>query len=83
MALAFHKEICLQLLSEDGLVVMGQGLGIHEIIMRFVKLYCSKKHLVFVLNIPSERQFQICCELQAEGITKLPSIITDSTSEDR
>lgn len=83
MALAFHKEICLQLLSEDGLVVMGQGLGVHEIIMRFVKLYCTKKHLVFVLNLSSERQTQICCELQADGVSKLPSIISDINSGER
>ena len=62
---------------------MARGLGIHDITMRFIKLYCTKKHLVFVLNIPPERQTQICCELQSEGVSKLPSIITESTSDDR
>ena len=83
MALAFHKEICSELLNEDELLAMGFGLGIHEIIMRFVKLYCTKKHLVFVLNVNAERQRQIRCELQAEGVSKLPSIIVDSTSDER
>ena len=83
MALKFHKDICQQLLQEDGLVVMSAGLGIHDILVRFIKLYSNSDHLVFVLNTKSERQLQICCELQAEGVSKLPTIITDSTADDR
>lgn len=83
MALKFHKEICGELLNDDGLVVMAEGLGVHEIVMRFIKLYSTSKHLVFVLNLEQERQFQICCELQSEGISTLPSIIVDSTLDER
>ena len=83
LALKFHKEICGELLNDDGLVVMAEGLGVHEIVMRFIKLYSTSKHLVFVLNLEQERQFQICCELQSEGISTLPSIIVDSTLDER
>ena len=83
MSVPFHKDVCAELLQEDGLSVLGRGLGIHSIVMRFIKLYCSKKHLVFVLNVPYERQLQIRSELQVEGVSKLPSIIVETTSEER
>jgi hypothetical protein len=84
MSARFHKKIAAQLLQErETLLVIAEGLGLEEILMRFMMLYSGEKKLVFVLQLEQERQVQVRCELQAEGVTRLPSIIVDSTSEER
>ena len=54
MSLSFHKEIFRQLLEEDALVIMGQGLGMSEILFKMILLHCHDKSLVFILNLKDE-----------------------------
>jgi len=39
-----------ELLIEDGLTVMGRGLGLHSLVSKFLDIYNDRKRLVFCLN---------------------------------
>ena len=52
MSLHFHKEIIAELCEADGLLVIARGLGLHKILLSFIRLYvdCARrKEVVFVL----------------------------------
>ncbi len=84
MALSFHKQIFTELLEEDGLLIMGKGLGIHKVFKNFVKLYCDPNCLVFLLNVSAHEQEHLLEELRMEGIKCMPKTInTDISAADR
>lgn len=48
--LPYEKEIVEELHRDDGLLVMGKGLGIHRLLACFARMYCSSRNLVLCLN---------------------------------
>ncbi|KAN0041352.1 hypothetical protein ACTFIV_003891 [Dictyostelium citrinum] len=58
MSLEFYKQIFEDCLNDDGLVVMGSGLGIHNIILGFLKFYSDTDDLVLFLDCQSNESLQ-------------------------
>ena len=84
MALDFHREIFSSLLDDDGILVMAQGLGLHKILLNFLKLHCDSSSLVFVLGVSKVEQATISEELRIADLPKVPkSVPTESTVTDR
>ncbi|CAI5709940.1 unnamed protein product [Peronospora farinosa] len=49
--LPYEKEIVEELYAQDGVLVMGRGLGLLRVLASFVRLYCSPRSLVLCLNV--------------------------------
>ena len=45
-----HETIFKEALNKNALLVLGKGLGTKQVLAAFMKLFCNKKSLVFVLN---------------------------------
>jgi DNA excision repair protein ERCC-4 len=84
-ALPFHVEIFTELFEEDGLLLMAKGLGLRKILLKFLKLHCHPRNLVFVLNANNE-EVALLDALQANGVSfdRLPKVVDNSfTSTER
>jgi hypothetical protein len=65
--MAFYQRMVSDLLNKDGILVLGRGLGLHQTVARFVRLYISSRdHLVFVVN-GSARLYETYRELLLAG----------------
>lgn len=51
LKLDFQRRIFTDFVPESGLLLLGHGLGIDELVRGYVELYASPKLLVFVLNL--------------------------------
>jgi hypothetical protein len=50
-AMNFHKSIVRELLQEDGLLVLGKGLGLEILLVKLLlAAFLESRQLVFVLN---------------------------------
>ncbi|KAL4152532.1 hypothetical protein PRNP1_009461 [Phytophthora ramorum] len=49
--LPYEKEMVEELYAQDGVLVLGRGLGILRVLAGFVRLYCSPRSLVLCLNV--------------------------------
>lgn len=80
--LDFQKEIVEKLINEDGLLILGKGLGIRKIIAQLLQVYCAPSYLVFIINHSMDSANYILDVLQQRGIDedKLPKIITTKCS---
>ncbi|KYQ90107.1 DNA excision repair protein 4 [Tieghemostelium lacteum] len=58
MVLEYHKQVFEKCLENDGLVVMAQGLGIHHVILGFLKLYTDSNDLVLFIDVESNDSLQ-------------------------
>jgi hypothetical protein len=84
MSLSFYRKICKQLLDEDGLLLMGTGLGLDEILSKFVKLYCSTtSQITIALNVPQYLQSKIVKQMTSQRVKVLPKIVQENTSSER
>ncbi len=45
-----HQTIFKEALNKNALIVLGKGLGTKQVLASFMKLFCNKKSLVFVLS---------------------------------
>lgn len=76
-----------QCLEEDGLLIMARGLGLHKILLHFLRICCNNsKELVFVLNVGADEQQLFVEELLEAGIppSALPKRInTEYTTNER
>lgn len=79
MWLEFHKEIVRSLLNQDGLVVLGKGLGIRQIFTKMLQVYSTRHNLVFVLNVSTEQAAMYREMLMKHGVSlnNLPRDITN------
>jgi DNA excision repair protein ERCC-4 len=48
--LPYERDMVEELYAQDGVLVMGRGLGLLRVLASFVRLYCSPRSLVLVLN---------------------------------
>ncbi|EDV23483.1 uncharacterized protein TRIADDRAFT_50503 [Trichoplax adhaerens] len=78
--LEFDRQIFLDLLNEDGLVIMAKGLGVDRMMLNFLKLYCSPKSFVLVLNTSNYQEEYFIEELKAHNVDLIPKIITSQYS---
>ena len=70
----------VEALKTNALVVLGKGLGTKHVLASFMKLFCNKKSLVFVLNC-DKISSQIIYILRRMGVSEenLPRTLSDVT----
>ncbi|KAL6072820.1 DNA repair endonuclease XPF, variant 2 [Balamuthia mandrillaris] len=84
MVLPFQRQILEDMLEEDGLLVLGRGLGLHKIVLNFLKLHCVPNNLVFLLNTNPAEQELFIEDLRSEGVSRLPIVVnTDYNAAER
>ena len=57
--LEFETEMFLSLLSNDGLLVVAEGMGIDRILLQFMRVYSEQGSLVLLLNTTTPEQVHI------------------------
>eukprot|EP00026_Physarum_polycephalum_P002194 Phypoly_transcript_02199.p1 GENE.Phypoly_transcript_02199~~Phypoly_transcript_02199.p1 ORF type:complete len:903 (+),score=131.34 Phypoly_transcript_02199:173-2881(+) len=84
MSLDFHREIFSNLLDDDGILVMAQGLGVHKVLLNFLRLHCDPSSLVLVLGVSRVEQKTIHDELRILAVPVLPHTIdAEYTAQER
>ncbi|XP_048188551.1 DNA repair endonuclease XPF [Perognathus longimembris pacificus] len=75
--LEYERQLVLELLDADGLVVCARGLGADRLLYHFLRLHCHPACLVLVLNTqPAEEEYFID-QLKLEGTEHLPCRVTN------
>ncbi|KAK2496515.1 hypothetical protein MC885_000470, partial [Smutsia gigantea] len=75
--LEYERQLVLELLDTDGLVVCARGLGADRLLYHFLRLHCHPACLVLVLNTqPAEEEYFIN-QLKIEGLEHLPRRVTN------
>jgi DNA excision repair protein ERCC-4 len=74
--LPFQSRIFLDLVAEDGLLVMARGLGLERIFVNLLRLYCNPSSLVVVLNASKEEQQFAFDELAFESVRRPLPVFT-------
>uniref|UniRef100_A0A8C5ZX23 DNA repair endonuclease XPF n=1 Tax=Marmota marmota marmota TaxID=9994 RepID=A0A8C5ZX23_MARMA len=75
--LEYERQLVLELLDTDGLVVCARGLGADRLLYHFLRLHCHPACLVLVLNTqPAEEEYFIS-QLKIEGVEHLPCRVTN------
>src|SRR5690242_745873 len=70
LLLEYQKQILLELVEEDGLLVISRGLGLRRVICSLLKIYSQRKNLVILLNTNSKEELSIKEELAEIGVSK-------------
>lgn len=65
LRLAFQRRIFTDFVPESGLLLLGRGLGIDELVQSYIELYASPKLLVFVLNLSEALEADLLREYTA------------------
>ncbi|ORY94875.1 hypothetical protein BCR43DRAFT_442549 [Syncephalastrum racemosum] len=65
--LDFQKQILQDIVEEDALLILSQGLGLFKILCSFIQLHCTDKHLVLVLNTTPAQDAAINDHLISQG----------------
>jgi DNA excision repair protein ERCC-4 len=76
----FINQIFMDVLAEDGLVVLARGLGMDALLLKFFQLYSDPCSLVLVLGTNSAEEEYYIDELLAMGVPQLPKVITNEFS---
>ncbi|XP_075420387.1 DNA repair endonuclease XPF [Tenrec ecaudatus] len=75
--LEYERQLVLELLHTDGLVVCARGLGADRLLYHFLRLHCHPACLVLVLNTqPAEEEYFIS-QLKLDGVDHLPRRVTN------
>uniref|UniRef100_A0A673VTU3 DNA repair endonuclease XPF n=1 Tax=Suricata suricatta TaxID=37032 RepID=A0A673VTU3_SURSU len=78
--LEYERQLVLELLEADGLVVCARGLGADRLLYHFLRLHCHPACLVLVLNTqPAEEEYFIN-QLKIEGVEHLPRRVTNEVT---
>ncbi|KAI9337340.1 hypothetical protein BD770DRAFT_422590 [Pilaira anomala] len=67
--LEFQKQILTDIVEEDGLLITSPGLGLFDILCRFIRLYTAGNHLVLLLNTSTEQDDLLQEQLIAQGVS--------------
>eukprot|EP00111_Clytia_hemisphaerica_P023677 TCONS_00069779-protein len=81
--LDWEAKLFLEIMEDDGLLVLAKGLGLDRMFLKVVQTFCKQDNLVFVLNTIPEEQFHFLNELSALDVKHLPKVISDSSVEER
>ena len=80
--LDWESRLYLEVMEDDGLLILAKGLGLDRIFLKIVQTFCKPENLVFVLNTIPEEQFYYLNELSALGVNHLPKVLTADNSTD-
>ncbi|KAK1930615.1 DNA repair endonuclease XPF [Phytophthora citrophthora] len=74
--LPYERDIVEELYAQDGVLVLGRGLGLLRILASFIRLYCSPRCLVLCLNA-NEQAATLCRLVLALGLDRrlLPRVV--------
>ncbi|XP_054274769.1 DNA repair endonuclease XPF-like [Macrosteles quadrilineatus] len=78
--LEYENQMFLDILHEDGLLVAARGLRMETVIMNLMKVYCDPGNLVLVLGASQREEEFFVTELEKQGVTPLPRVITSETT---
>jgi len=81
--LDYENEMFLSAMQEDGLTVTAKGLGLEQVFLNLLKVYCDPGNLVLVLGCNDQEENWFSSQLALQGEKHLPKKITTdiSTSE--
>lgn len=81
--LDYENEMFLSALQEDGLTITAKGLGLEQVFLNLLKVYCDPGNLVLVLGCNDQEENWFNGQLAMQGEKHLPKKITTdiSTSE--
>ena len=57
MAPHFHRAVFSDAMNDNGLLVLARGLGLRDVVAKFLRLFSSPSNLVFVLNATSDAEW--------------------------
>lgn len=72
----YESNLFLEVMSEDGLLITAEGLGLDRLLLKTFNMFCSEENLVLVLNTTSEEQDFFINELSVAEVKHLPQVIT-------
>ncbi|CAG5130689.1 unnamed protein product [Candidula unifasciata] len=75
--LDYENQIFLDMFHDDGLLIMSRGLGVSRLFLHFLKVYCDPASLVLVLNTTPADEAYLTEQLEKQGITNPPKVITN------
>ncbi|KAK3599865.1 hypothetical protein CHS0354_022437 [Potamilus streckersoni] len=78
--LEYENQIFLDAFHEDGLLIAAKGLGLERILLYFLKVYCDPDSLVLVLNATHIDEAYFLEQLETQGLSPLPKVITNEFS---
>ncbi|KAL0106731.1 hypothetical protein PUN28_015343 [Cardiocondyla obscurior] len=82
--LEYENQIFLEILQEDGLVIMAKGLGIETTFANVIKAYSDPGNLVIVLGTTNYDEHYLIDLLISYGTSRLPRIVNaDCPSNER
>lgn len=64
----FQREIYADFIPDSGLVILGEGLGIFQLIKAFVDLYADPKTLVFLLGATPRQEGELMNMFTGGGV---------------
>ncbi|OZJ03595.1 hypothetical protein BZG36_03031 [Bifiguratus adelaidae] len=65
--LAYHREIITELLAEDGLLILGRGLGLRRIQSTILRIYDEPQNLVIILNLQADEEEALQEDMESEA----------------
>ncbi|KAL1130893.1 hypothetical protein AAG570_012134 [Ranatra chinensis] len=74
--LEFENEMLLDVLNGDCLLVAAKGLSIETVVLNLIKVHCDPGNLVLVMGTTDPEEQYYLSELEKEGVTPLPKIIS-------
>ncbi|TDH72931.1 hypothetical protein CCR75_008688 [Bremia lactucae] len=81
--LPYERDIVEELYMQDGVLVLGRGLGLSRVLASFVRLYCSHRSLVLCLNTNDEaatlRRLVLALGLDRSFLPRVVDARTNST----
>lgn len=80
--LDYEKEMLLNLLHQDGLLIGAKGLSTQDIFLNLIKIYCEPGNLVLVLSAEPEEEQWVLSQLSLD-VACTPRVLScqDNTSE--
>lgn len=79
-----RRQMLQELYDHDALLVIAKGLGVFDVMAKFLTIYSNKESLVLVINANKAVQARLELTLRAEGCPVPPrSINNEYTSDER
>ncbi|KAI5700968.1 hypothetical protein M8J75_004749 [Diaphorina citri] len=74
--LDYEKEMLLNLLHQDGLLIGAKGLNTQDILLNLIRIHCEPGNLVLILSAEPEEEGWLLSQLTLESVTPLPRVLS-------
>jgi len=78
--LDYENEMFLSAMQEDGLSITAKGLGLEQMFLNLLKVYCDPGNLVLVLGCNEQEESWFTSQLALQGEKHLPRKVTTDIS---